>query len=175
MTPLMSLNALIVSNTSPLTNLAVIGRLDLVRRQFASVRVPAEVWAEMLALPHPEGRRLLEQARDDGWLVVVELVDHRIASTLRLTGLDVGESAAIALALELGASRLLMDERKGHAAATRLGVPVTGALGVLAAAKRLGQLTTSVADEIHLLRKEAGFFVTPEVELAVLKLAGEEK
>lgn len=65
--PPMSLNVLTVSNTSPLTNLAVIGRLDLVRRQFASVMVPAEVWAEMLALPHPQGRRSLA-AGTNGWL-----------------------------------------------------------------------------------------------------------
>lgn len=105
--------------------------------------------------------------------MVVELNDHRIASMLRLTGLDAGESAAIALALEQGASRLLMDERKGHEGATRLGVPVTGALGVLAVAKRLGHLTTSVADEIRQLRSDAGFFVILQVEQAVLKLAGE--
>jgi predicted nucleic acid-binding protein len=169
----MSPNALTVSNTSPLTNLAVIGQLDLVRRQFGRVIVPAEVWAEMQALPHEQGRSALGQARADGWLSVVYLKDQRLATALLLTGLDAGESAAISLAVEMGASRLLMDERKGHAAATRLGVPVTGALGVLAVAKRLGHLTTPVAGAIRQLRSEAGFFITPSVEQTILMLACE--
>lgn len=45
-----------VSNTSPLSNLAVIGRLELVQAQLATVAVPDAVWREMLALPHRDGQ-----------------------------------------------------------------------------------------------------------------------
>ena len=48
-----------VSNTSPLTNLAGSGRLDLVRDQLNQVSVPEAVWREMLALPHASGRAAL--------------------------------------------------------------------------------------------------------------------
>lgn len=36
----------VVSNTSPLLNLALIDRLDLVEQQFPTVQVPEQVWDE---------------------------------------------------------------------------------------------------------------------------------
>ena len=40
---------LVVSDTSPLLNLALIGRLDLLETQFSSLTVPAQVWNELVA------------------------------------------------------------------------------------------------------------------------------
>mgnify|MGYP001767929126 CR=1 FL=1 len=45
--------------------------------------------------------------------------------------LDGGESEAIALAIELSADLILIDERKGTEAARRLGLTTIGVLGVL--------------------------------------------
>jgi len=49
--------------------------------------------------------------------------------------LDAGESATIALALELGASRILLDETDGRTVAKALGLRPIGVLGVLLRAK----------------------------------------
>jgi len=164
--------SLVVSNTSPLTNLAAIGRLDLVREQLRDVLVPSAVWAEMSALPHEGGRRALMVARESGWLRVVSVSNAALPASLRLIGLDAGESEAIALAHEHSASLLLMDERKGRLAARRIGITVTGALGILAAAYKSGSIP-SVKVEISRLKNEAGFFVSSEVEEHTLRIAGE--
>jgi hypothetical protein len=62
-----------------------------------------------------------------------------------LRGLDAGEAAAIALALELKADLLLMDDREGAVAARRSGFVVTGTLGALALAAERGLLNLSEA------------------------------
>jgi len=124
----MLLMSQVISNISPLTNLAVIGQLELVQIQLSSVAVPDAVWQEMLALPHREGRAALLAARTAGWLRVAALANPAMASSLRLAGLDKGESEAIAIAVETSEPLLLIDEKKGRMAARRLGVPVAGAL-----------------------------------------------
>ena len=162
----------VISNTSPLTNLAIIGRLELARAQLTSVVVPQAVWREMIALPHPDARSALLSAQTEGWLEVATLSNSAMATSLRLAGLDQGESEAIALAVETSATLLLMDEKKGRAAARRLGVPVAGALAIVAAARKAGEIP-SARNEIARLRVEAGFFISGEVEAHTLRLAGE--
>lgn len=162
----------VISNTSPLTNLAVIGQLGLAQAQFSSVAVPEAVWREMLALPHRDGRSALLAARTEGWLRVATLANASLATSLRLAGLDEGESEAIALAVETSAPLLLIDEKKGRLAARRLAVSVTGALGILAKARKSGAIPSAKA-EIDRLRSEAGFFIAGEVEAHTLRLADE--
>ena len=82
----------VISNTSPITNLAVIGQLELVRAQLSGVTVPEAVWLEMLALPHHAGRAALVAARAAGWLRVATLANSAMAASLRLSGLDAGET-----------------------------------------------------------------------------------
>ena len=51
---------LVVSNTSPLSNLAIIGRLGLVREQLGHVLIPPAVRAEIGRNPHAEARATME-------------------------------------------------------------------------------------------------------------------
>jgi hypothetical protein len=52
--------------------------------------------------------------------------------------LDPGESEALALAIEVGAKIILIDETLGRAAAERVGIQPVGALGVLVRGKQMG-------------------------------------
>jgi len=64
--------------------------------------------------------------------------------------LGVGETAAIALATELNADLVLMDDRRGVAAALHRGLTVTGTLGLLARAAAQGLL--DLADAFQRLK-----------------------
>jgi hypothetical protein len=65
--------------------------------------------------------------------------------------LDKGESAAIALAIDLRPAAVLIDERAGSAIARELGLPVTGTLGVLDEAAR--RKLISLPDAIDRLKR----------------------
>jgi predicted nucleic acid-binding protein len=88
------------------------------------------------------------------------------------TSLDLGEAAAIGLALRIKADLLLIDERNGRRAARNRGLPVSGVLGELLHAKNRKWIS-AVRPEIVRLRTEARFFVSLEIEEFVLKTAGE--
>jgi predicted nucleic acid-binding protein len=103
---------IIVSNTSPLSNLALVDRLFLLQEIYKTVVIPQAVAQE------------LENAREDDLRIAAVLsldwLEVRQASNLDLVKelrdeclLDRGESAAIVLALELKAEELLIDERLG--------------------------------------------------------------
>jgi predicted nucleic acid-binding protein len=72
-------------------------------------------------------------------------------------GLDRGEAAAIAYAIDIDADRVLIDEREGRATATRHGVPVTGVVGILLRASSRGEIDLEA--ELDALR-EAGFWIS---------------
>ena len=82
---------------------------------------------------------------------------------LLATTLDPGEAEAIALALEMSADLILMDERDGRSAAERAGLPVTGVLGVLLRAKNEGQIQL-IKPEVDALRTRARFFLSARLQ-----------
>ena len=86
--------------------------------------------------------------------------------------LDAGEAEAIALALEQSAGMILLDEHLGRHGATRLGLMMTGAPGVLIAAKDR-ELLAAVRPVLDALRVQAGFWIGDDLRAAVLEAAGE--
>jgi uncharacterized protein len=160
----------VVSNTSPLSNLAIINRLDLVREQLGAVTIPLAVQTELSRLPDAIARARLRSAVEDGWLRTSPI--SGVVSVELAARLDAGEAEALVLALELKASMVLLDESAARNEARRLGLARTGALGLLRQARKAGRID-SLQAEILRLRREARFFVSPALEKALLISVGE--
>lgn len=161
----------IVSNTSPLLNLAIINQLVLLQQQFIQVLIPPAVLTELKPESDLPGAQAIREALQARWLCTAELQDIHLARALGLE-LDQGEAEAITLALELGARQVLMDEHDGRNKAKSLGLQPIGVLGVLLRAKHDGNLD-SVKAAMQALRYKAGFFIAQALFLEVLAQAGE--
>lgn len=103
-----TLPMLVVSNTSPLLNLAIIGQLDLLRLQFEQVVIPSEVLQELRVDEALPGSKELASALTQTWLEVRALQNDTLQRAL-VSELDGGEAAAIALAVEMNVAQILMD------------------------------------------------------------------
>lgn len=123
----------IVVNAGPLISLARLDRLDLLPALFDEVIVPPAVHREVtddLALPGAEALATAD------WLKIVPVRDRQSVERL-LAWLDTGEAEVLALARELDATAAI-DEKRGRRHALELGIPQTGTVGILLAAKRRG-------------------------------------
>jgi predicted nucleic acid-binding protein len=161
----------VVSNTSPISNLAIIGRLSLLRQRYGRLMVPPAVERELRALTHVAAQEKISAAFREGWLLVEPVPERSVLDELRMN-LDVGEAEAIALAVLTSAGLLLIDERRGRTAARKLHLKVAGVLGELLFAKFRGELT-SMREEMRKLRIEARFFIGADLEQFILSEAGE--
>jgi len=119
----------VVSNTSPICYLCWTDSLEILPKLFTSIAIPREVYAELLHTSSPVASKL---AVLPAWLEIKETKNPHYDF-----GLDWGESAAIALATELAPDQLLINENKGRDVARRLGINVSGTLGVILAAAKL--------------------------------------
>lgn len=160
---------IVVSNTSPLTNLAAIGQFDFLRALYETIHIADGVWAELQAggTPWPG----YDEVATAAW--VQRHTIHNLALVTALQrDLDRGESESIALALELRADLVLLDEQEGRHAAQRMGLATVGVVGILLEAKATGH-TARVSPHLDALRQQAGFFLSDALYRKVLQLADE--
>ena len=162
----------VIADTSVLSALAKIGRLELLKLRFGVVLMPEAVWVELQAGADPEVVRRITAAQTVG---IVRLVASSPASQKwqpPLSRLGPGETAVLALAVTQPSSIVLMDEKRGRRAARMLGCSHTGVLGLLAWAKRNGHLP-SLAQTLGELRTKDYFFVDEELLRRLLEGVGE--
>ena len=158
---------IVVSNTSPITNLAAIGQFDLLQRLFGELHVSASVFQELAASGVEwAGYNDVKQA---AWVAIDEVTDPHLVDALRLD-LDRGEAETIVLALQLGADLVLLDERAGRLAAQHFDLKVMGVIGILVRCKQLGYITT-IRPLLDELRQRAGFYIDQALYNHALKLA----
>lgn len=159
----------VVCNTSPITNLAAIAQLNLLYQMFGEIVIPQAVYDELTALPYPVAGTIEVQTLS--WIRVQCVGDQARVEEFRRT-VDAGEAEALALALEVSAERILIDDAAGRAIARDLGLKITGVLGVLLMAKQRCLIAT-VQPFMDSLITEAGFWVSDELYQRVLHEAGE--
>lgn len=151
--------------------LAIVDHLWLLEAIYQTVIIPDVVASELAAARNPKISAMLKV----GWLQTQSLTNTQLADQLQQErGLDAGEANAIALAFELHADDLLIDERLGRQEAIRLGLSIIGILGILLVAKQRS-LIPQVQPVMDALLNQAGFRVSPQLYQRVLALAQEHQ
>lgn len=156
---------MIFCNTTPLIALAGIGQLDLLPRVVGEIHVAEAVVAECAA----GGLIRVPDLRALPWIQVVAVNDATLPGLL--LSLDLGERDTLALAKQLGAERVIIDERIGRNMAEWLGLAVVGTLGVLLKAKAQG-LIPSFGQAVARMQAN-GIYYHPALVAKLCRLAGE--
>jgi predicted nucleic acid-binding protein len=144
-----------VLDSTCLIGLERIGRLDLLTALLDPILAPPTVIAEFGSQP--------------AWLTAAAPTNTGTVAALNIT-VDVGEAEDIALAHERRC-RIILDDRKARTVAVRLGVPVTGTVGLLLKAKQAGVISAilpllDALDAHH-------FHVSRALRVEALRFAGE--
>jgi predicted nucleic acid-binding protein len=159
---------IVVSDTSPLRALQTIKQVPLLTAAFGEVLLPPAVAAELEVAVPSLGAFPLSSFP---FLKVRAPLDVAQVSRLRAE-LNAGEAEALALASELRAGVVLIDESPGRRVAARMGLRTMGVLALLVQAKRLGQLN-AVAPLVEELAEKINFRISAELRQRILRDAGE--
>ncbi len=156
-------NQTLVTNTPPLIALtAATGGLDVLRFLYARVVVPLEVAAEIKAGGKQAfGVAVFQQAE---WLDVQDRAVE-LQPFLR-NSLDLGEAAAIQTAMNLSLPLVCIAETSGRRIARLCALNVTGSVGILLKAQRLGY-TLSIPDALQRMRNHGIWLSAQVVQFAL--------
>ena len=151
---------MIVSNSSCLIILEKLGKQDLLEKIFRRIVIPKAVNAEVFG-----------SKESPPWIEIKE-VQHTPSREFFEKTLGEGESEAIALALELRADLLIVDDLAARRTAEKTGLKITGVIGVLLEGKKR-ELIRSVRDVMNEMRMH-DVRISEETYKNALVLAGEE-
>ena len=143
----------VISDTTPIISLIKIHRLDLLEKLFGEVLIPNAVFRELIT--NESFSNEAEEVKKSAFLKISPVQNRRSIAILQaISGLDDGESEAIVLADEKKSDVLIIDERKGRMVAQKLGITITGTVGVLVQANNEGMITKDEAEScLEFLRK----------------------
>ncbi len=148
----------IISDTSCLIILNKIRELDLLHQLYKTVTITQDILLEY-------GENLPD------WIEVQQVKDDYRQQLLEMQ-IDKGEASAIALALETADNIVILDDWKARKVAERLGLSVTGTLGVIIKAKNSG-IIPSIKSYLEKIRR-TNFRISEELEQIALKEANEK-
>lgn len=153
---------IVVSDTTPIISLMKAGQLELLQKLFGFVCIPKAVYRELT-----ENKTFLEEVKivQECEFLYVEEVDNEKSVVIlqNFTGLDAWESESIILADEKQSDVLLMDEHKGRQVAKKMGITITGTIGILTQAFDEGMLTKEDVEECIERLKESGLRISEKL------------
>lgn len=147
----------IISDTSCLIILLKVGELELLKKVYGEIVTTPEIASEF-------GEEL------PAWIEIKKVTDLFKLQLLELQ-IDKGESSAIALALEIPHSTIILDDFKARKIASKLGISYTGTIGVIIKAKLKG-IIPSIKPLLEKI-KTTNFRISIELEIQALKEAKE--
>lgn len=156
---------MIFSNTTPFIALSAIGRLDLLPALFGRIHVVQPVVRECAA-----GGSIKVPALESLPWITVQPVTFSDPEPM-LTQLDEGEKWTLHAARQAGAELLLIDERIGRNFAERMGLKVTGTLGILLKARQQGLITSFSRSALDM--RDHGMFFHPDLIARLAESIGE--
>lgn len=148
---------IVISDTSCLILFQKINQLEILLKVYQTVITTPQIAAEFNeTLP--------------SWIKIISVKDQKYLDFLS-TQVDIGEASAIALAKELENTLVILDELKGRRLAKKLGLKVTGSLGVIHKAKELGVISAvkPILDKIG----ETNFRISDKILAELLLLNNE--
>lgn len=140
----------VVSNATPLIALAKIGKVDLLREFFEEIYIPDAVYEDIVT--KGQDRPGTEEVKNAKWLKR-KSVRNKMMVELLMGELDKGEAEVLVLAGEIGADKIIIDEKKGRNAAELAGLEIIGTVGLLLLAKRQKRIR-SVKELLDKLKEE---------------------
>lgn len=145
-----------IFDTTVLSNLAVVGRLELLEKRYRQVALTTVEVSDELRRGLQAGYEYLENVlrqiqsiNPDGWLRIVtpkSAAEHQLRGEFDLL-LDPGEASCLALAISQGLI-LVTDDLAARKLAQERNVLLTGTVGILLASVRDGLLSLAEANEI---------------------------
>jgi predicted nucleic acid-binding protein len=159
----------VVSDASPMINLARIEALHLLAELYETVVLPEAVWTEIVV--EGEGQPGARAVQSATWIERQAVANRDLVRALR-QDLDKGEAEAVALTVETEDVLLLMDERLGRETADHFDLACVGLIGVLIEAKE-NEHVDALRPYLQALRSEAGFWISDQLYRRVLRDEGE--
>jgi predicted nucleic acid-binding protein len=153
----------IVGDSSPLIALAIIGQLELLAKLYQRVIIPEKVWEEITI--HGAGLAGAAAISQLDWLIIQKPASEMVKPLSIL--LDAGEAEAIALAMSLPDSTVLLDDAQARRVAEHFGVNRIGTLGILRRAKKAGLITAIKPYTVQL--QNSGIYMRQNLIDAVLR------
>ena len=156
---------LIISNATPIISLCSVGQESILKELFGNITIPKAVNDELIAVDKP-GSNFSE----NNWVKVVDVKNRELVKSLQ-KDLDKGEAEVIALAKQLKADIVIIDESFGYQIAQYFNLPVLRTLSVLKAAKE-----KKIIDKIKPIVKDMvnkGRWYSPDLIKRYLKSIGE--